>query len=258
MAEDLWVVGDPQGNLAPVTRVLRSNGIVDASGTWSAGTATLVVVGDLVDRGPEGLGVIDFLRRLQALAPQAGGRVVVLLGNHDILLLAARRFGGRFGGRFRADWLESGGVPRDLEGLRDDHVAWLTNLPAMAVEQSTLLMHADAMFYLDYGTSVRDVNAAFRRVLVSNAADAWERLLDRFSEHRAFVDPFGEANLERYLYAFGTVRVIHGHTPVPRMMQIAPETANAAYVYRGGRCVNVDPGIYLGGPGFAYQATPLP
>ncbi len=254
MAEDLWVVGDPQGNLAPVMRVLRSNGIVDAGGNWSAGAASLVVVGDLVDRGPEGLGVIEFLRRLQTLAPRAGGRVVVLLGNHDILLLAARRFGGRF----RADWLESGGVTRDLEGLHDDHVAWLTSLPAVAVERRTLLMHADAMFYLDYGTSVEDVNAAFRRVLASNDADVWEGLLDRFSEHRAFVDPFGEANLERYLYAFGADRVIHGHTPVPRMMQIAPATATSAYVYRGGRCVNVDPGIYLGGPGFAWRATLLP
>ena len=254
MPEALWVVGDPQGNLWPVKRVLRDSGLVDASGNWSAATTRLVVVGDLVDRGPEGLGVIDFLRRLQTQASHAGGRVQVLIGNHDILLLAAHRFGGHF----RTDWLESGGVPRDLEGLDDSHVAWLTNLPAMAVEHSTLLMHADAMFYLDYGTSLTDVNAAFRRVLDSHDAEAWEGLLDRFGEHRAFVDPFGEANLERYLYTFGADRVIHGHTPVPRMLQIAPETATSAYVYRGGRCVNVDPGIYLGGPGFAYQAPRLP
>jgi hypothetical protein len=253
MAEDLWVLGDPQGNLSPVMRVLRENGLVDAKGSWNAASATLVVVGDLVDRGPDGLGVIDCLRRLQAQAPSDGGRVVVLLGNHDILLLAAQRFGGAF----KADWLESGGVQPDMDGLDDDRVAWLTSLPAMVVEQRTLLMHADAMFYFDYGASLSDVNAAFRRVLVSHDADAWEQLLDRFSEHRTFMDPFGEANLQRYLYAFGADLLIHGHTPVPRMAQIVPETATSAYVYRGGRCVNVDPGIYLGGPGFVYRATPL-
>jgi hypothetical protein len=189
---------------------------------------------------------------LQAQAPRDGGRVVVLIGNHDILLLAARRFGGPF----MADWLESGGLQSDLDGLDLARVAWLSGLPAMAVEQRTLLMHADAMFYFDYGASLSDVNAAFGRVLVSDDADDWERLLDRFSEHRAFVDPFGEANLQRYLYVFDADRLVHGHTPVPRMAQIPPETATSAYVYRGGRCVNVDPGIYLGGPGFAYRATP--
>jgi hypothetical protein len=254
MAEDLWVLGDPQGNLAPVRRALRENGLVNAEGNWTAGSSTLVVVGDLVDRGPDGLGVIDLMVRLQTQAPSDGGRVVVLIGNHDVLLLAARRFGGPF----MTDWLESGGVQRDLDGLDDARVAWLTDLPAMVVDHRTLLIHADAMFYYDYGASVSDVNAAFRRVLVSEDADAWERLLDRFSEHRAFVDPFGEANLQRYLYTFDADRLIHGHTPIPRMLQIAPETATSAYVYRGGRCVNVDPGIYLGGPGFAYRATPLP
>src|SRR5580765_2924142 len=97
----LWVVGDPQGNLSPVTRVLQDSGLVDDAGNWRGGPSTLVVVGDLVDRGPDGLGVIDLARRLQAQAPRDGGRVVVLIGNHDILLLAARRFGGQF----LADWL---------------------------------------------------------------------------------------------------------------------------------------------------------
>jgi hypothetical protein len=254
MAEDLWVVGDPQGWLSPLQRILRENCLVDADGTWSAGAATLVVVGDLVDRGPDGLGVIDLLMRLQTHAPRHGGRVVVLVGNHDILLLAARRFGEPF----MANWLASGGLPSDLEGLDDAHVAWLTDLPAMVVEQGTLLMHADAMFYLDYGRSAADINAAFREVLAGDDADAWQRLLDHFTEHRAFMDPYGKANLDRYLQIFGADRLIHGHTPVPRMQQVAPETATAAYVYRGGRCVNVDPGMYLGGPGFAYRAAPLP
>jgi hypothetical protein len=254
MAENLWVVGDPQGYLVPIQRALRVNGLVDADGAWSAGPSTLVVVGDLVDRGPDGLGVIDFMMRLQAQAPTHGGRLVVLIGNHDILLLATRRFGEPF----MADWLESGGVMRDLDGLRDSHVSWLTDLPAMVVEQDTLLLHADAMFYLEYGSTLSEVNAAFKRVLKSDDAEAWQRVLDHFTEHRAFMDPYGEANLARYLRVFDAHRLIHGHTPVPRMAQVAPETATSAYEYRGGRCVNVDPGIYLGGPGFAHRAAPLP
>ncbi len=254
MPEELWVVGDVQGFVSPFQRVLRDNRLLDPDGRWIGGTSTLVVVGDLVDRGPDGVGVMDLLMRLQAQASGEGGKVVVLIGNHDVLLLAAYRFGDPF----MANWRESGGVLRDLEGLRDAHVAWLTGLPAMVVERDALLMHADAMFYLGYGSSVAEVNTAFERVLTREDTSAWEQLLAQFGEHRAFMDPHGEVNLERYLEAFAVRRLIHGHTPVPRMAQVAPATATAAYVYRGGRCVNVDPGIYLGGPGFAYRAVPLP
>jgi hypothetical protein len=249
MSDDLWVVGDVQGFLSTLERVLRSVELIDGDGGWSARSVTLAVVGDLVDRGPDGIGVIDFLMRLQRDAARHGGRVVVVIGNHDILLLAARCFGEPF----MANWLEAGGVMRDFEGLTNAHVAWLRHLPAIVVEQEALLMHADAMFYLEYGSSAAEVNAGFWRVLEGDASEEWARLLDQFSEHRAFSGPDGEANLERYLQTFGARQLVHGHTPVPRMLQVAPGTVTAAYVYHGGRCVNVDPGIYLGGPGFAYQ-----
>ena len=55
---------------------------------WSGGTSVLVVVGDLVDKGPQPLEVIDALRALEGEAEKAGGRVVVLLGNHEAELFA--------------------------------------------------------------------------------------------------------------------------------------------------------------------------
>ncbi|MBV9595779.1 MAG: metallophosphoesterase [Chloroflexi bacterium] len=250
----LWAVGDVQGFLAPFQRVLQEHDLVDDSGRWIAGGATLVVVGDLVDRGPDGVGVIDSLMRLQQAAAERGGRVVVLIGNHDIQLLAARNFGDAF----TTAWLEAGGVPHDLDALSDAHATWLRDLPAVVVDRDVLFMHADAMFYLEFGATVAEVNAEFRRVLEAGDPVAWKRLLARFEEHRAFVEPDGEANLEEYLQTFGVRQVVHGHTPVPRMLRVPPETVTAAYVYCGGRCVNVDPGIYLGGPGFAYLVAEPP
>jgi hypothetical protein len=251
MADDLWVVGDVQGFLRPFQRVLHDNQLIDADGRWLAGGATLVVVGDLVDRGPDGIGVIELLMHLQAEARREGGRVNVLIGNHDVLLLAARRFGEPL----LTSWLEGGGVPRDLEALTDAHATWLGGLPAMAIEREVLFMHADAMFYLDYGASIAEVNDAFTHILTGHSTEAWQHLLSQFEEHRAFSGADGEAHLNRYLETFGARRLVHGHTPVPRMLQVAAETVTHAYEYGGGRCVNVDPGIYLGGPGFAYRVT---
>ena len=118
--------------------------------------------------------------------------------------------------------VEGGGVQRDLAGLDEAHAAWLRELPAIVVEREVVLLHADAMFYFDYGSTPTEINASFRQVLEGCDHAAWQRLLDQFGEHRAFSGPDGEANLEEYLQAFGARQLIHGHTPVPRMLQVPP------------------------------------
>jgi hypothetical protein len=245
VADDVWVVGDPQGWLEPLTRVLGGIGLLDSDAEWSGGGATLAVAGDLVDRGPDGFGVIALLMRLQS----QGADVRVVIGNHDLLLLAARRFGDEM----HSEWLESGGVGSDLERLTDAQVDWLCALPAMIQVDDALVQHADALFYQEYGSTLDAVNAEFQRVLAGDNLAEWRHLLDQFGEHRAFFGDDGETNLAEYLWTFGGQRLVHGHTPIARMLSLAPESITEAYVYRDGRCVNVDPGIYLGGPGFAFR-----
>jgi len=176
--------------------------------------------------------------------------VHVLIGNHDVQLLAAYRFGGE---AVKA-WLEAGGVQADLDGLTELHAGWLGGLPAQLVVDDLLLQHADARFYAAYGATVDEVNAGFRDVLRSSERTRWDRLLDQFGEHRAFYGDDGRANLHDFLSTFGGQRLIHAHTPISRMLRIPPEVVTAPYMYCGGLCVNVDPGIYLGGPGFAFRA----
>jgi Calcineurin-like phosphoesterase len=246
----LWIVGDPQGYLEQLSRVLRSAGLLDASGAWAGGEQQVAVLGDLVDRGPQGLGVIELLMRLQGEAARAGGAVHVVVGNHDVQLLAAHRFGGDAVGA----WLDTGGVQSDLDGLTPSHVAWLSQLPAQILLGDLLLQHADALFYAAYGGIVEVVNAAFREVLQGSDRPGWDRLLAQFGEHRAFFGDHGQANLRGFLDTFGGRQLIHAHTPIARMLQVPPASVTAPYMYCGGRCVNVDPGIYLGGPGFAFRA----
>jgi diadenosine tetraphosphatase ApaH/serine/threonine PP2A family protein phosphatase len=250
MAEGgVWVVGDPQGWLEPLSRILGDVGLIDAERRWTGRSATLVIAGDLVDRGPDGVGVIDLLMRLQSSARAAGGAVQVVIGNHDVLLLAAQRFGGAF----YDDWLAAGGVRSDLELLSATQLEWLRNLPALLLVDDAVVAHADALFYREYGSSVAAVNAEFARILHSDSAAEWRLLLDRFGEHRAFLGAHGEANLGVFLDTFGASRLVHGHSPIARTLNVAPESVTAAYVYHGGRCISVDPGLYLGGPGFAFR-----
>lgn len=76
-------VGDIHGELEGFRSLLRTTGLLDEEGGWAGGSATLVQLGDYLDRGPDVRGVMDLLMRLQDQARGEGGEVVVLLGNHE-------------------------------------------------------------------------------------------------------------------------------------------------------------------------------
>ena len=78
-------VGDLHGDYAAWIDIARSAGVIDAKNRWSGGRTTLVQAGDITDRGPDSLKIIKHLRKLEKEAAKAGGRVVVLLGNHEAM-----------------------------------------------------------------------------------------------------------------------------------------------------------------------------
>lgn len=82
------VVGDIHGDLGALVRVLRSAGVMNAQMKWSGAETTLVQTGDMIDRGPQSRAVMDLLMSLQQDAPRQGGRVLVLLGNHEAMNMA--------------------------------------------------------------------------------------------------------------------------------------------------------------------------
>ena len=80
-------IGDIHGEYAGLVSILRETGLVDEHNHWIGGNATLVQTGDFVDRGAGVREVMDLLMRLQTEAAAKGGRVVVLLGNHEAMNL---------------------------------------------------------------------------------------------------------------------------------------------------------------------------
>jgi hypothetical protein len=80
-------IGDIHGDLHALDRSLRAAGLTDDNGRWSGGRTILVQTGDYLDRGPDVRGVLDRLMSLEPAAAAAGGRVVVLLGNHEVMNL---------------------------------------------------------------------------------------------------------------------------------------------------------------------------
>lgn len=119
-----YLIGDVQGCDGPLQRLLDT---LD----FSPSRDTLVLLGDLVNRGPDSLAV---LRRLMALDGAAEG----LLGNHDLHLLAVAQGVRR---PHRSDTLDGILQAPDREPL----LHWLRQRPLALQRHGWLLVHAGVL-----------------------------------------------------------------------------------------------------------------
>lgn len=117
----IYAVGDIQGCYDPLRRVLDRVGFdPDADVLWS--------VGDMVNRGPQSLEVLRYLRGL-------GAACKAVLGNHDLHLLAVM-FGAR--PAKKKDTFDEILSAEDRSELQ----TWLRALPLAHYEHGTLMLHA--------------------------------------------------------------------------------------------------------------------
>lgn len=81
-------VGDLHGDAENAVLLLDALGVVDRkTRKWKGGDTLLIQTGDIVDRGPDGLLLYDLFMQWAAEAYTTGGKVLVLLGNHDAMNL---------------------------------------------------------------------------------------------------------------------------------------------------------------------------
>ena len=80
-------IGDLHGDYDNFVKILTKipPPIVDQGLHWIAGNTHLVQLGDIMDRGRDAKGILDLLMKLEKEAEVAGGKVHVVLGNHEEL-----------------------------------------------------------------------------------------------------------------------------------------------------------------------------
>ncbi|NML61059.1 symmetrical bis(5'-nucleosyl)-tetraphosphatase [Massilia sp. RP-1-19] len=124
-----YAIGDLQG-CAHEAQLLLDQIHADAQGD-----ASILFVGDLINRGPDSLGA---LRRVRALQEASGGRVEALLGNHDLHLLAVAAGAQAVS---PSDTLDAILAAPD----RDELMAWLRQRPLAMMSGRCLLVHAGVL-----------------------------------------------------------------------------------------------------------------
>lgn len=123
-------IGDVHGDLGAFRTALRAAGAINSAGNWVGGSLTVVQMGDLIGRSDEERQVLDFAFDLQSRAASAGGRLHLLIGNHEV-----------FGGRLDNQAVGPNPFPawESVPGLRRDDPR-LLHLPPHARARGAALM----------------------------------------------------------------------------------------------------------------------
>jgi hypothetical protein len=241
-AEDVYAVGDVHGDYDALVTLLAGCHVIDrvrenpADVRWAAGRAVLVCTGDLIDRGNQGLRVIELFRTLEVQAAGAGGRVVVTLGNHEAEFLAT---GGhaKINKEFVAELRAAGLTPAKVVAGRDGAGVgqYLLDLPVAARVNDAFFCHAGNTRGLTLAQLAERVRAGIDRqgYTAPVVADAdsivqarlhprpwWEadaaaavELRDAATPRRERAEA-GRDRLAANLRALGVAHLVFGHQPM--------------------------------------------
>jgi hypothetical protein len=207
----LVAIGDLHGDLVAARSALRAAGAIDADDRWSGGDLVVVQTGDVLDRGDDEQAILDLLFRLEGEAAAAGGALVLLLGNHELMNAA---------GDFRYvtphgmhDFDEAGGDRLAVLGPGGVYGKKLAAHNVIAIVGDTVFAHGGVLG--DWVTHVDEVNQSTRcwldgqasalpPALTADDSPVWSRAAA--GEH---VDC---AKVRAALEALGVKRMVVGHT----------------------------------------------
>ena len=211
---DVIAVGDIHGRLDLLDVFLES--VRDTQ-------ATVILLGDLIDRGPDDLGVLERVEKLLE-EPESWGleAAYALRGNHEQMYLDACE------GHYVGTWANNGGKYQQLDQL-SLHSNWVRNLPIYMVVGDTLFTHAGTFPGRDPAESI-EAGKVERMV--------WLR------------EPFMTVGPQLEKWTDKLKRVVHGHTPF-----FEDELLGQVNVSQKGDRIGIDSGAYFTGVLTSYNAT---
>jgi bis(5'-nucleosyl)-tetraphosphatase (symmetrical) len=191
-----YAIGDIQGCYASLRELLLKL-------KFSVDRDQLILLGDLVNRGPQSLEVLRFVHSL-------GGAAQTVLGNHDLHLLALHHDAGRK--QKSSDTLQDILQAKDRETL----LSWLINQP-LAIDDAThgdLFVHAglvpewsalQAQTQADAAmTALRAAPREFLQHMYGDKPDCWRDASTATQRHRFTINVLTRL---RYCRADGTINL---------------------------------------------------
>jgi calcineurin-like phosphoesterase family protein len=147
--DSLFVVGDVHGRYMQLINLLQKSNVINNELNWIAGKSNLVFLGDLFDRGNDVTKLLWFIYELEEEAEKAGGKIHVVLGNHEIMTMTndLRYIGAKesiIAGVYKTKYDYMFHPTKSFLG------SWLTSKPSVLKIDKNLLAHGGIV---DLGTS---------------------------------------------------------------------------------------------------------
>ena len=219
-----YVLSDPHGNYQKYDAMLRAIHLRP--------TDTLYVLGDVIDRGPDGIRIL--------LDMMARPNVVPILGNHE------------FTAAMCLPWLMEEVTDQSLDRLGTDQIAalseWIANGGGPTLRSLKQLAQEDREDILDY---LRDMSLYAQAEAGGNAFLLVHANLNRFEPGKSLESYeltdflFGSPDLDRP--CFQDRFLVFGHTPVQLLREQAGEPPSDA-IFRRGNLIGIDCGCGFDGP----------
>lgn len=206
-------IGDVHGDYDQLVKALKLGDCLNTQNHWKGGKTHVVQTGDVFDRGSDSIKCMDLLMALEAEAAADGGRVHVLLGNHE-----ATRLGGQSREKdITPEELASyGGADAMKKALGPDgkYGAWVRRHNAVVKINDTLFVHGGISGKC-VAMSLDDLNQKVREGLKSDKAHGLARDSAGPLNYRGLAKNPEETvvqEMQAISKAYDVSRVVIGHT----------------------------------------------
>ena len=230
----ILALSDIHGEYDAMVTFLQQAGVVDSAGHWTWGDGHLVIVGDVVDRGNRVTECLWFLYRLEREAARAGGRLHMVLGNHELMVM---RDDLRYvNEKYTEGIVRYAGMHyRDLFGPDMELGRWLRSKPFVLKLNDIIFVHGGlAPELVTRGLSISKLNTIARAsidissvalvfsdlpsLLFGSTGPLWYRgyLFAQNGRYTATTDE----ELDAVLRYYGASTIVVGHTDIGQLMRL--------------------------------------
>lgn len=165
-------LSDIHGQHELAVEILTNHQIIDTLQNWRYGEGHLIIVGDIFDRGPKVNETLWLLYKLEKQAKEAGGKVHVLLGNHEYLVFKndlryIHKKYAMVSGLLQTNYT-------DLYGENTVMGRWLRSKPTIVkINDNTFVHGGISKEFLEIGYQMGEINS-----IMSKSIDIAEEVLD--------------------------------------------------------------------------------
>ena len=252
----VYSIGDLHGDLQSFRKALLAKKLIDKNDHWIGEDAHLVLVGDLVDRGPETRQLMEYVMSLEEKASKSGGKVHTLLGNHEYMVTAGVLEYIHYNDSHVFKDFKNTIYEKGIDGFKNAFkmnsifAKWFRSRKVAIKINETIFVHAGlekwamnytldqinemALDWLKYMQGVGDKPDDKTRWVIENHGPLWTRV---FVDYETGKTTLTDSDLVLILNKFRANKIVVGHSTIKAMED------SVSHPTYGGKVILTDTGI---------------